>query len=250
MFCLIFSLFSFNKYKNTGNVQTFTAPCAANYKLEVWGAQGSNDGGKGGYAFGTTSFSSNAKTYICVGGKGKIVVKDKVAYTSTGGYNGGGYGDQGGGGATHMASTNRGVLSKYESYKSEVFNVAGGGGGADGASSKGHGGGTVGNDTGDHIAAGGVHYPSGKGGTQTAGGEGVQNGSFGQGGSLVGRENVDSAGGGGGGWYGGGSSRSPTIGDGGGGSGHINSSVLSNSGMQNGQREGDGFAIITWHPAL
>ena len=55
---------------------------------------------------------------------------------------------------------------------------------------------------------------------------------------------------GGGGWYGGGSSRSPTIGDGGGGSGHINSSVLSNSGMQNGQREGDGFAIITWHPAL
>ena len=36
----------------------------------------------------------------------------------------------GGGGATHMAKTNRGVLSSYYNYKSEVYLVAGGGGGA------------------------------------------------------------------------------------------------------------------------
>ena len=40
-------------------------------------------------------------------------------------YDGGGSG----GGATHIATTNRGVLSNYQSYKSDILIVAGGGGG-------------------------------------------------------------------------------------------------------------------------
>ena len=213
--------------------------------------------------------------YVCVGGAGKT--DGVVSYTLTGGYNGGGYGDQGGGGATHIAkSNNRGVLAGYVNNKSEVLIVAGGGGGSDGAKSKGYGGGINGADTEDHITSGGVHYPSGEGGTQTAGGEGVQNGSFGQGGSLVGRDKLDSAGAGGGGWYGGGSSISPTIGDGGGGSGYIGNSLLTQKQMviysgttstaestktiQNAKvsstatsdyaKSGDGYCIITWMPVL
>ena len=68
--------------------------------------------------------------YIYVGGRGQY---------NQGGYNGGGNGgtyDSGtgeyrgsGGGATHMATTEKGVLANYNSYRSDVLIVAGGGGG-------------------------------------------------------------------------------------------------------------------------
>ena len=225
----------------TGNVQTFTTPCATSYKLEVWGAEGSlyhgrivsgeHLAGKGGYAKGYRYTEANNNLYICVGGQGRV----SSGYTSndnynTGGYNGGGYGQYGGGGATHIATTNRGILKSYASYKSEVLIVAGGGGGYDG-NAAGDGGGEKGGDSGG-IA---------KGGTQTSGGGGGTPGSFGQGGSYyVGN---DGCGSGGGGWYGGGSSVG-SGGSGAGGSGYIGG--VSNGTMQNGLRLNSGYCIITW----
>ena len=46
-------------HKHTGSVQTFTAPSATTYKLEVWGAQGGGNGGKGGYSIGNISLISS-----------------------------------------------------------------------------------------------------------------------------------------------------------------------------------------------
>lgn len=54
-------------------------------------------------------------------------------------------------------------------------------------------------------------------------------------------------GGGGGGWYGGGGGLG-SQGSGGGGSGYIGG--VSNGSMQNGVREGNGYAKITWMPVL
>ena len=143
LFCLIFSLFSFNKYKNTGNVQTFTAPASTVYKLEVWGAQGGTGylpedntiygiGGKGGYSMGTQKVSTIL--YIVVGGSGLNSSKYECKPIK-GGYNGGGTGGANGdttwgsgGGATHIASST-GLLSSLSTNKSSVIIVAGGGGG-------------------------------------------------------------------------------------------------------------------------
>ena len=92
------------------------------YKLEVWGAQGINQGGglygespctpgKGGYSYGDINIEKNKNLYICIGGQP---------------YNGGGINGFPGGGATHIASSNRGELKNYASYKSDIYIVAGG----------------------------------------------------------------------------------------------------------------------------
>src|SRR5574344_66544 len=102
-------------YGYTGGVQSFTSPCDANYKLEVWGAQG-----------GTI--------YITVGGAGTSSCSNRTCGES---YNGGGaaitYSGSDyagvGGGATHIASVS-GVLSSLSSNLSSVYIVASGGGGA------------------------------------------------------------------------------------------------------------------------
>ena len=265
-------------HKHTGNVQTFTAPLNISYKLEVWGAQGgcldayeasgnhaNGQGGKGGYSCGFKSIASQGKVYICVGGQGaKVTDRGLFDKGSAGGYNGGGagggtiHGDfvpaAGGGGATHIATADRGILKNYINNRNEIIIVAGGGGGGCfWISSGGSGGGLSGEGC----------YPSGATdnttyalpGTQTTGyafGLG-QDGASGHGG--LGCE--EGTGGGGGGWYGGGayteyiSKNNDCCGAGGGGSGHIGSGFISGTtGGYSVDRTGDGYCIITWHPAL
>ena len=205
------------------------------YKLEVWGAQGGNNGGKGGYSFGKISSSQGKNIYVCCGGTGKFVPgTGYTAYTqnpgSEGGYNGGGNGGKGfqapeynyrivggagGGGCTHIAITNREELYNYKSYQSDILLVAGGGGGSM-FTVGGYGGGTSGG------AAVGASYTS-EGATQTNGykfGMGQQ----GMDKTIDGGSGCEGGGGGGGGWYGGFSKQvqgNGSVVDGGGGSGHV-----------------------------
>ncbi len=214
----------------TGDEQTFTAPFSGTFKLETWGAQGTTNlgtngktsGGYGGYSVGYFNFKKNDITYVNVG------QLQKVENTKKGTYNGGGSGDFPGGGATHFA-TKSGLLSSLENYKSNILIVAGGGGGDDAAngfdtSSKiivsGSGGGFKGGDS---------PWLPGYGGTQTEGGSGYNNGTFGKGGDSS--NNTDSSAGGGGGYYGGGSGADVSWSCGGGGSGYIGNSLLTNKVM-------------------
>ena len=236
-------------YGYTGGVQSFTAPDAGTYRLEVWGAEGGSAGassGNGGYSKGEVELAKGQIIYICVGGNG-----------SSGGYNGGGQSARSnarGGGATHIAKTNRGVLSSYYSYKSEVYLVAGGGGaggcgpdangGVSGNGLKGgHGGGSSGT-AGYGIHYSGYNYGGGEGGTQTGGGKGGHTdfpGSFGRGGGDSGRWYV----GGGAGWYGGGVGGAPEddYGGAGGGSGYIGG--VTKGDWSTGVRTGHGYAKVT-----
>ena len=117
-------------------VREYTAPEAGIYKLEAWGAQGGSEGGigggNGGYAYGYLQLEKGDKLYLCVGGAGS---------DAFGGYNGGASGEHspwdggwrstgaGGGGATSITRTNRGTLTSFDGYRSEVYLVAAGGGG-------------------------------------------------------------------------------------------------------------------------
>ena len=76
-----------NAYDYTGNVQTFIAPITGVYKLEVWGAQGADNGGYGGYSTGEIELQKDQTLYIYEGGAGSKY----SGYTpGSGGYNGGG----------------------------------------------------------------------------------------------------------------------------------------------------------------
>jgi len=251
-------------YSYTNGVQTFTAQYTGTYTLEVWGAQGgtagSYAGGKGGYSSGNIYLTAGTKLYIYVGGKG---VSGHPSSKRSGGYNGGGSVSSSsdnpgnrtvasGGGATHIATVDRGVLKNYASYTSEVLIVAGGGGGGYVHSTSGHygPGGTGGGSTGGHASNIGPNSGCyGKGGTQSAGGKNSCNstnaGSFGQGGS-VGDPSHGSAGGGG--WYGGGGSRGDRSGSGnsGGGGGSGYTGGVTNATTSNGSRPGHGAARITF----
>lgn len=138
-------------YDYNGGVQTFNAPTRGNYKLETWGASGSNSvdsffdyqGGFGAYAVGTINLAKATSLYILVGGAGKTcsIYGSTTAGTTTcpndGGYNGEGVTSQytnitlygSGGGATHIAHANGGLLKNYNSYRNEIIMVARGGGG-------------------------------------------------------------------------------------------------------------------------
>jgi len=245
--CKLISILNVWMLCYTGSVQTFTAPSATTYKLEVWGAQGggATSTNQGGYAYGKASLTTSNTLYVCVG--------SQPTNTTNGGYNGGGNaGNSGqpGGGATHIAKTlvSDGQLRRYSStYSSSVFLVAGGGGGSDGnKGGGGSGGGTTGGTGGSYDnESGSVGY----GGSQTAAG-GPNKGGFGYGGNAPGNGS-DAAGAGGGGFYGGGGCTF-NAGSGGGGSGYTNTSLLQPGtyGMQNGARAGHGYARITWMPVL
>lgn len=123
-----------------GQEQVFTVPCDGNYKLEVWGAQGGNTGGLGGYSYGNVNLTNMTDVYVVVGG---------TTTSRTGGYNGGGTGGYssrstgyGGGGATHIALSS-GLLSVLSENKESVLIVAGGGG-AKGTNQNGYTGGAGG----------------------------------------------------------------------------------------------------------
>lgn len=124
----------------------------------------------------------------------------------------GSYKEYGGGGATHIATANRGELKNYENYKDEVLIVAGAGGGTNQGTGQGsdsipscggNGGGVTGTGS---QGAGSADYRGGNCGTQTAGGVGSNtfsftHGTFGQGGHSKGSGGTnpsDYSGGGGG----------------------------------------------------
>ncbi len=222
----------------TGSVQTYTVPLTGTYKLEVWGAQGSNTAaGKGGYSYGTVSLTNNSILYIYVGGQGgnptfSANYSYGVSGTSSGGaggYNGGGKGGDGftafsggggGGGATHIARTN-GILSALSTNQSSVLIVAGGGG--------------YSWPEGGLASGGGLNGISTTFGSYTSAGGGQTSGyQFGQGQAgytktAYGSNGAEGNGGAGGGWYGGyacqtGNGNDTNVG-GGGGSGHIGSGV-------------------------
>ena len=281
LFCLIFSLFSFNKYKNTGSVQQISLPKTTFVKMECWGAQGGNepssDGGRGAYTVGITSINLPVSFYIYIGGQGEGR-REGDRGTQKGGWNGGGTtgAASGGGGSTDVRTTN-GSWSNFNSLKSRIM-VAAAGSGAD-LQYKGLYAGTLTGITG--------RTGDGKGGMQTSGGAGgntaASAGGFGFG------ANSSDGGGAGSGYYGGGAS----IGNeyiGGTGcsfiSGHsgcnaISSSSTSSNIVHTGQpnhysgyvftntvmkagnevmpsptggtetgHSGNGYCKITWHPAL
>ena len=214
----------------TGGEQTYQTSCKGKYKLETWGAQGSTNlgtsgktsGGYGGYSVGFINLKSNDSIYINVGQNYHSTGQKLVAY------NGGGAGDMSGGGATHIAFSS-GELYTLENSVDKIIIVSGGGGGEDTCENwntstetivSGSGGGFKGVDS---------CLRPGYGGTQSNGGSGYNNGTFGKGGNSG--FTGDSGGGGGGGFYGGGSGNNADYSSGGGGSGYIGNKNLFNKVM-------------------
>ena len=193
-----------NKSYTTSGEQTYTVPTTGTYKLEVWGAQGGENGGYGGYSTGKVNLTSGEKIYINIGGLG-------VSKDSGSAYNGGGRGYAtyatcgSGGGATHIAKVS-GLLSTLSSKTSNILIVAGGGGGYCHDTTGGSGGG---------ISGGGSNP-----GTQTSGN------AFGVGAGVS--SGCCMRGGGGGGYYGGSHSDNAP---GSGGSGYIGNSLLTDKYM-------------------
>ena len=227
----------------TGSEQTFTVPCSGYYKLETWGAQGGNEGGKGAYTSGIITLHSQTNMYVYVGGTGSVSPAG-IAQNTSGGYNGGGS-TQGqdccdrsfgsGGGATDIRLTS-GAWNNQKSLASRIMVAAGGGGRfSDGtAVSNGGAGGAL---TGLNASGDYTDWCIGFGGTQTSGGmigitsgkyceegsnttytqPGLITGGFGYGGAHGSQGNNST--GGGSGYYGG--SSSGHIASAGGGSSYI-----------------------------
>ena len=205
----------------TGAVQNYTTVCRGTHTLTVWGAQGGNAGGKGGYSTGVVNLNENMNLYIYVGGQG--------SRGSTGGFNGGGTTGSSGGTGGGASDIRIGTDSLY----ARVIVAGGGGGkGQDNCAAGGVGGGTTGGGSASQSSCG----TQAGGGTQTAGGAkgnysgtyGANKGAFGKGGNAS-DGNYD-GGGGGGGWYGGGAGASSGWSNGGGGgSGYVYTSSTASS---------------------
>jgi hypothetical protein len=244
----------------TGGAQTFTAPCSAKYKVELWGASGGDFlsimGGRGGYSTGEITLSKSISVYIYLGGA--------PASNEAGGYNGGSslitgqgiYGRPGGGGSDVRLVS--GSWNDTTGLRSRII-VAGGGGGSNyrnypdqncgyGQGAGGYGGGLTGGngESVGHTNAGGCTYgwALGGGGTQTSGGyyygynasgvltDYILTGAFGTAETHV----VNTQSGGGGGYYGG--SDSGHGGAGGGSSfisGYAGCNAINSSGTPTGQ---------------
>lgn len=205
----------------TGAVQNYTTVCRGTHTLTVWGAQGGNSGGKGGYSTGVVNLNENMNLYIYVGGQG--------SRGSTGGFNGGGTTGSSGGTGGGASDIRIGTDSLY----ARVIVAGGGGGkGQDNCAAGGVGGGTTGGGSASQSSCG----TQAGGGTQTAGGakgnysgtSGANTGTFGKGGNAS--DGQYDGGGGGGGWYGGGAGASAYYSNGGGGgSGYVYTSSTASS---------------------
>lgn len=196
----------------TGRVQSIKLN-EGKYKLEVWGAEGGNNGafsgfaGKGGYSVGLLTLKSETTLYVYVGGTTNSI---------SGGWNGGGksFSSVGGGGATDISLYGDEGSTDWNTenhFYSRII-VAGGGGGSSSSNNPDVFGGCGGGES------GGTHDISMvEPGTQTAGNQ------FGVGGDGF------LAAGCGGGWYGGHGYRGlASFKGGGGGSGYVyNSSTAS-----------------------
>jgi hypothetical protein len=221
-------------FSYTGNSQTFTTPCTANYGIELWGAQGGGAyGAKGAYTKGDIVFNKASLIYIYVGQQGGNL---------NGGYNGGANNvpagvtisgtrqGSSGGGATDIRLTS-GAWNDFNSLKSRIM-VSGGGGGFGYVENTASG---VGGNLNGGSGSGTASVCSSSGGKQTAGGGYycevvIQTmGGFGYGGTT--RTDalttvITTGGSGGGGYYGGGGNISvnndyQNMGSGGGGSSFI-----------------------------
>ncbi|MBP3284399.1 MAG: hypothetical protein J6M02_02745 [Clostridia bacterium] len=209
-----------------GGSQTYTVPARGIYKLEVWGAGGSNNGGgggSGGYGCGYAILEKGQKLYVTIGGAGSGTQ-----------YNGGG--PRGGGGATHIASVSGTLTAIGASNLSKIYIIAGGGGGG-GTKTESWGlvrtytGGSGGGESGSN-GGGDPSYGIASGGTQTSGAGfgGATSGSGG--GGLYGGVSGGQTGGGGSGYIGGvpsftynGTTYSPSWSTGGGAGAHANGSA-------------------------
>lgn len=222
-------------YSCTKGEQQYTPVISCKHKLEVWGAQGTcgsstSNGGKGGYTYGYVTIGSTI--YIYVGESVQSATYDTNVLFGTA-YNTGvttGFHGFPGGGATHIAKTSKGELKNYESYKSDIYIVAGGGGAGESSTNGGAGGGEIGQDVPTKLE---THTRKATGGAQSLtgtsslsapyitadGSNGCVNGSFGCSGYAW--RSGDYGGYGGGGWYGGGGVA--YAGSGAGGSGHVGS---------------------------
>lgn len=234
--------FTSKDFSYTGGVQSWTVPCDATYKLEVYGAQGGNSaafansyvgrGGAGGYATGNVSLRTGTVLYIVIGGQGGTSPTSGVSQSTGlyGGYNGGGtianyVGEDdylaGGGGCTHIGKTN--ALTQ-NTAAGNLYIVAGGGGGGHLNTTvfyEPHVGGT-GGGTATGVNGGSSNGYAWSSGSNGAGGAGYR-------GSA-----------GGCGWPGG---AGAAYAAGGGGAGYIGG--VSGGSMSNGQRSGNGYAKIT-----
>ena len=217
------------------------------------------EGGKGGYSYGIINLNAGDKVYVAVGCEGVSVENSPDGTIGAGGYNGGGRAlvdgklnySGSGGGATHFAiNHNLGELVNYVNNQSDVLLVAGGGGGAYNStdiyyySVGGYGGGLVAGDSVSYyvkeyrsnqlpnvrdsfVYYQGMHIPGANQMLQT--GNDYTYGTFGKGVDAI-REISGTDAGAGGGWYGGNRLIRP-ISSGGmaasGGSGHINTTLLS-----------------------
>lgn len=212
-------------------LQEFNFNNARFIKIEVWGAQGSTNGGYGGYACGY--YAGSEALYVACGSVGVW------SQAGAGGFNGGGRGgvggngDRGGGGGATDVRTTSNLNSRI---------IVAGGGGAGlywrGMTWRGGGGGGLSGNTGVEANGEGAQ---GSGGTQTGpgGGNYNQNSGFGQGGESIGYSNgYNTISGGGGGWYGGAAGNAA-----GGGSGYVGG-VLDGT-MANDVNTGNGRALIT-----
>jgi uncharacterized repeat protein (TIGR01451 family) len=243
-------LISTQIFNYLGAGETFVIPAGVtSIQVECWGAQGGNGGGMlgglGGYARADVVVTPGETATIYVGQVGQVTDAAHAGY-STNAFNGGGrgwtwssfYGYAGsGGGASDVRLGGSGFSNRVV--------VAGGGGGASGNSPCGGG-------AGGGLIAATVNcgYGNVTGGSQSAGGVGGQNGSFGQGGMALAPTTDGWVGGGGGGYYGGGCGFSHGAGAGGssfvGGHGPYVTSATTNLA---GVRSGDGLVIITWQTA-
>ena len=218
----------------TGGEQVFIVPVSGIYRLETWGAQGGNVnsnkfGGYGGYSNGNINLLENNILYINNGGQGKRITG--LQSVIDGGYNGGGNAitsfnnkeciSSSGGGATHI-SVKSGTLSLLENSKNSILIVSGAGGGyyydplviQCGTKTVGNGGGYQGTNS-QNYSCSFTNIVNSTGGSQTGGN------AFGIGaGCKLGSECA----GAGGGYYGG----IITKFSGGGGSGYIGNTLLTN----------------------
>ena len=183
------------------------------YKIECWGAEGgtatSAKGGHGAYASGYIRILKPIILYVYVGGKG-------LRYSCDQPFNGGGLSQSSGGGASDVRLIG-GSWYDFNSLKSRII-VAAGGGGGDGNSGCWDDGGAGGTLKGFDTQAG-----EATGGSQTAGGIGGVNGTFGKGGGnkKCGASDDDGNGAGGGGYFGGAGSTNVQLYGGSGGSSYI-----------------------------
>lgn len=235
----------------SGTVQQITLP-KGQYKLECWGAQGGSstyhsvNGGKGGYSSGVYNINAETTIYVYVGGQGNTGSYNVLGGWNGGGavtnsYNSGGTGDHlgTGGGASDISivggnctlDSNNRYIRTTSSYNGRII-VAGGGGGAESLEGLPGGGTTAPGDSygsygGTQTSAGAFSYGSNSSSSWVT----MYNGGLGYGVSTTGGHTNHAMGScGGGGYYGGGAyGYNGRVCHGYGGSGFVDTSVLSNS---------------------